>query len=131
MQDTTNFLEAPLVSNPIHDKKLLEQDEKLVNDFVKDELFHAVKFIYEPKEDLEVGGDIYGFFVKTCGQKVGEGRLSTERLRKSYLEVLWTRVISRDSKGRGNHQKDTIPKMLSNKRSGVMTLFKDNLSSKC
>ena len=69
-----------------------DEDMLIITAWVKKELFNQVKFLYQPDDDLAVGGYIYRKFLLDCkdrlvGLKIREREPSESRRR--YCESLW------------------------------------------
>ena len=65
------------------------EDLGIVTQWVRNDLFERVKFLYSP--DLQVNGRLYNLFVSDCkGRLVGlKNPIATGEYRKMYVELLW------------------------------------------
>jgi hypothetical protein len=80
-------------------------------------LYPKVKFFYDPKEDLAVGGKIYNDFKQKCKNSIGSRSL-TEQNRETYMVAVWTTGVTKKL------QKNA----LSQKRSAVYTVMQNKFS---
>jgi hypothetical protein len=100
--------------------KQRKDDLKVVVKYIKDDLFAKVKFIYDPKVDLAVGGKIYTDYKRKCKDQLGSGTgLSTEG-HDTYMESVWTMAMTK------HMQKNA----LAQKRSAVYTVMQNKFSGK-
>jgi len=74
---------------------LVDRDLKIIRDYVKDDLFYKVIFIF--KEDaLREGEKLYNDFIKKCTSTVADGcfSLAGEPHRAlPYMRFLWSRLL--------------------------------------
>ena len=92
-----------------------KMDGKALREWVKTELFKRVKFIYNPKKDLAVGGKIYQLFLYNCrdnlvGLETKEAKES-KHFREMYVHRLW------------NDNKKNVTKEIANKRTAVYSTY--------
>ena len=59
------------MSTSIAGSKQKKEDLEVVIKYVKNDLFAKVKFIYNPKVDLAVGGKIYTDYKRKCKNRIG------------------------------------------------------------
>jgi hypothetical protein len=90
---------------------------EVVIKYVKNDLFAKVKFIYDPKVDLAVGGKIYTDYKRRCRDQIG-GRGMTTETHDTYMEAVWTTAITK------HIQKNA----LTQKRSAVYTVMQNTFS---
>jgi hypothetical protein len=88
--------------------------------YIKNDLYPKVKFIYDPKIDLAVGGKIYHDYLNKCKDRIG-GRSLTDQNYNDYMEALWTTGMTK------HLQKNA----LAAKRSAVYTVMQNKFSGKC
>jgi hypothetical protein len=106
-----NHLSPPLVDRFISD------DLEKVEVWTKNVLFRSVKFLMDPKKDLQTGKSIFRYFEKTCGPTL-KGVLCAppdvnERLYKDmYIERVWSTANGKN--------KNVVSGALSMKRSSVV-----------
>ena len=93
------------------------EDLVLLVNYIKNNLYPKVKFIYNPEVDLAVTGKIYNHFKTTCKDRIG-GRCITEPNRETYMETIWTM-------GANKHMQKTA---LSQKRCAVYTVMQNKFS---
>ena len=94
-------------------------DLEVVVKYIKDDLFPKVKFIYDPKVDLAVGGKIYNDYKEKCKDQTGGMRLARDA-RDTCLEVVWTDGLT----------KHTQKNALAQKRSAVHTVMQNKFAGK-
>ncbi len=97
--------------------KQKKDDLEVVIKYVKNDLFAKVKFIYDPKVDLAVGGKIYTDYKRRCRDQIGGQGLTTET-HDTYMEAVWTSAITKQL------QKNA----LAQKRSAVYTVMQNKFS---
>ena len=90
-------------------------DSKVLREWAKKELFKRVKFIYNPKKDLMIGGKIYQLFLMDCrkrllGLETAEAR-SSKQYREMYVHRLW------------NDNTKAITKEIANKRTSIYSTY--------
>jgi len=72
------------------DDEMLKRDTLILSMYVKEEMYYGVKFLYDPKEDLAIGGVIYNHFCKHCSNKLeGVKSYQTQREKEIYIKFLW------------------------------------------
>jgi hypothetical protein len=99
--------------------KQKKADLEVVVKHIKDDLFAKVKFIYDPKVDLAVGGKIYKDYKEKCRDQIGGMRLAREG-RDTHLEAVWTDGLTK------HIQKNA----LAQKRSAVCTVMQNKFAGK-
>jgi hypothetical protein len=97
--------------------KQKRDDLEVVVKYVKNDLFAKVKFIYDPKVDLAVGGKIYKDYKRKCQDQMG-GRDLTAETHDTYMEAVWTGAMTK-------HLQNTA---LTQKRSAVYTVMQNKFS---
>ena len=107
------------MSVSITGSKQKRDDLEVVIKYVKNELFAKVKFIYDPKVDLAVGGKIYTDYESKCKDVIG-GRGLTAETHETYMESVWTAALTE------HIQKNA----LAQKRSAVYTVMQNKFSGK-
>jgi hypothetical protein len=111
-----NTTEAAM-SNSIAGSKQKRDDLEVVIKYVKNDLFAKVKFIYDAKVDLAVGGKIYSDYQRKCKNLIG-GRGLTAESHDTYMEAVWTAAMTK------HVQKIS----LAQKRSAVYTVMQNKFS---
>ena len=91
----------------------------VVIEYTKEDLFAKVKFIYDPKVDLAVGGKIYSDYKRKCKDQLGGQGLATVSC-NPYVEAVWNDAITK------HIQKNA----LAQKRSAVYTMMQNKCSGK-
>ncbi len=94
--------------------KQKREDLEVVIKHAKVDLFAKVKFIYDPKVDLAVGGKIYADHKRKCKDQIGGQGLSTEG-HDTHMESIWTMAMTK------HMQKNA----LAQKRSAVCTVMQN------
>jgi hypothetical protein len=105
------------MSTSMAGSKQKRDDLEVVVKYMKDDLFAKVKFIYDTKGDLAVGGKIYEDYKKKCKDKLGGQGLSVEG-HGTYMEAVWTSATT------SHIQRDA----LAQKRSAVYTVMQNKFS---
>ena len=100
--------------------KQKEDDLGLIVKYIKNDLYPKVKFIYDAKVDLAVGGKIYRDYLNRCRDRIG-GRSLTDQSRNDYMEALWTT-------GMTTHLQKNA---LAAKRSAIYTVMQNKFSGEC
>ena len=74
-------------------------DLAILKRWVKKELFDLVKFLYNPDNDLKIGGSLYNLFIRDCKDKlVGlKQHQGNREFRRMYVESLWTEATRNKS----------------------------------
>ena len=110
-------------SKLIFDEEVLKDDTLIISTYVKEEMYYGVKFIYDPKQDLAVGGRIFKHFQKTCRNRLEGlkkyGREDKEQ-KELYVRYLWRQALDE------RVQQDA----LSTKRSSVYTVMQNRFFCK-
>ena len=99
--------------------KQKKADLEVVIRYIKDDLFPKVKFIYDPKVDLALGGKIYADYKRRCKDQIGGQGVLREN-RDTYMEAVWTDGLTK------HIQKNA----LAQKRSAVYTVMQNKFSGK-
>jgi hypothetical protein len=73
-------------------QSVCREDFAVLKNWVKEELFERVKFLYNTTEELKVGGPLYNKFVRDCKDRLVGLKNNTESSEAGqvYLELLWT-----------------------------------------
>ncbi len=100
--------------------KQKREDLEVVVRYVKEDLFPKVKFIYDPKVDLAVGGKIYTDYKRKCKNKMGLHLATGERTHDTYMEAVWSDAMT----------KHIQRNALAQKRSAVYTVMQNKFSGK-
>jgi hypothetical protein len=108
-----------VMSSSIAGSKQKRDDLEVVVKYVKNDLFAKVKFIYDAKVDLAVGGKIYTDYKRRCRDQIGGRGLTTEP-HDTYMEAVWTTALTKQL------QKNA----LAQKRSAVYTVMQNKCSGK-
>jgi hypothetical protein len=101
---------------PLDDKQRREDLEAVVK-HVKDDLFAKVKFIYDPKVDLAVGGKTYVDYKSKCRNQIGARGSSVEN-HDTHMESIWNMAMTK------HMQKNA----LAQKRSAVHTVMQNKFA---
>lgn len=102
----------------------VEDDVRIMQRWVKMDLFKGVKFLYRGKEDLKIDGKIYKLFDKQCvpslsGIKAASNNPMAINL---YTEKVWEEATKRN----------VINNALALRRSGVYTVMQNRfMGEKC
>jgi hypothetical protein len=99
-------------------RRLEMNDQKVLVEYIKNDLFPKVKFVYDNK-DWDVGKKIYNDYLKKCKDKMGL-RTKTETERKKHMEKIWLSAQT----------KDLQKKALVQKRSAVYTVMRNKFEGK-
>lgn len=98
------------------DKELLKKDILILSTYVKEEMYHGVKFLYDPRNDLSVGEAIFQHFYRTCKNTLeGVKEYINQNEKELYIRYLWTQATDQ------RIQQDS----LSVKRSSVYTVMQN------
>jgi hypothetical protein len=95
------------------------EDLEVVIRHVKEDLFPNVKFLYEPKLDLAVGGKIYRDYKVKCERQLA-AHIATTTNRDLHLQGIWTDPLTKHA------QKNA----LAQKRSAVCTVMQNKFLGK-
>jgi hypothetical protein len=87
--------------------------------FIKEDLYRGVKFIYNEKKDLKIGGAIYEYYEKQCKRSIGDHHPPGESC-KAYMRSVWEAAMV----------KHTQTTLLSQKRSAVYTVLQNRFTGK-
>jgi hypothetical protein len=110
------------MSTSISGNKQKREDLEIVIKYVKNDLFAKVKFIYDPKVDLAVGGKIYSDYERKCKNLIG-GRGLTPESHATYMEAVWTAAMTKHIQKNGLAQKrSAVYTVMQNKFSGMFAL---------
>ena len=110
------------MSTSISGNKQKREDLEIVIKYVKNDLFAKVKFIYDPKVDLAVGGKIYSDYERKCKNLIG-GRGLTAESHETYMEAVWTAAMTKHIQKNGLAQKrSAVYTVMQNKFSGMLVL---------
>lgn len=107
-------------SNLTFGEDVLNEDTLVIATYVKEEMYYGVKFLYDPKHDLAVGGMIFNHFYRKCRKKL-EGFKRYQEQKEIYIRYLWKQAIDE------RIQQDS----LSTKRSSVYTVMQNRFFCKC
>jgi hypothetical protein len=100
-------------SNP--EKRQEKADLEAVVRYVKNDLFTKVKFLYDPKADLAVGGIIYSHYKEKCKNVLVGNRGLVGESRNTYMQAVWSMAMTKQM------QKNA----LAQKRSAVYTVMQN------
>jgi hypothetical protein len=117
------------MSTSIAVSKQKRDDLKVVIKYVKDDLFAKVKFIYDTKVDLAVGGKIYTDYKRKCKYQIGGQDLLTGG-HDTYMEAVWTNAMTKHIHNNALAQKrSAVYTVMQNKFSGtsVLSFFSDEV----
>ena len=95
-----------------------KDDLEVIVTYIKMDLYPKVKFIYDVKKDLVVGGPIYNHYKDKCKNKIGIGRTRNEASQETYMESVWTLAMT----------KHLQRNALSQKRSAVYTVMQSKFT---
>jgi hypothetical protein len=110
------------MSTSIAGSKQKKDDLEVVIKYVKNDLFAKVKFIYDPKVDLAVGGKIYLDYERKCKNLIGGRGLTTES-HDTYMEAVWTAAMTKHIQKIGLSQKrSAVYTVMQNKFSGMLVM---------
>ncbi len=110
------------MSTSISGNKQKREDLEIVIKYVKNDLFAKVKFIYDPKVDLAVGGKIYSDYERKCKNLIG-GRGLTAESHETYMEAVWTAAMTKHIQKNGLAQKrSAVYTVMQNKFSGMLAV---------
>ena len=103
---------------------LRQEDLAIVTQWVKNELFEKVKFLYNPEHELQVNGILYNLFVDDCkGRLVGLNTpTATGEYRRMYVELLWNEANKK--------KKNLVANGLTAKRSSVYSAMQNRFVGK-
>jgi hypothetical protein len=109
---------------PAFGKDVELQDIEVMRKWVKEKLFHKVRFVYDKKKDLEIGGLIYSRFVLDCRELlVGLKKPgSNKQMRVMYVKMLWTKA--------NNSANNLVRKGLASKRTSIYTAMNNQFIGK-
>jgi hypothetical protein len=95
-------------------QSICKEDFDVLKNWVKEELFEKVKFLYNQTAELRVGGVLYKKFVRDCKDRlVGLKGNAGDESEQFYLELLWTAANGK--------RKNMIAMGLTTKRSTVFS----------
>ena len=73
-----------------HDNKYVHKDMRVLQEYIREDLFYNVKFIYNVREDLKEGGRIFNDFKRKRGDDVGKHLVTEDQnARDTYFLLLW------------------------------------------
>ena len=72
-----------------------KDDLKLITEYVKNDLYHLVKFIYNEKEDLVEEGPIYEHYKKKLNSLVGTSVTMSADNKETYMKYLWSQALGK------------------------------------
>ena len=101
----------------------MKHDLKTLKDYVRDDLYYAVKFIYDPAKSLEVDSKIYRNYFVNCKPRMGYGDAETttrNNAARVHLQNVWNAGLV----------KKIQVKALSQKRSAVYTVMQNKFHGK-
>jgi hypothetical protein len=96
------------------------EDLELLVKYVKSDLFPSVKFIYDAKVDLAVGGRIYVHYRDRCRKLLSGNRGQASDGQDTYMEMIWIMAMTK------HVQKNA----LAQKRSAVYTVMQNKFVGK-
>lgn len=104
------------------DPDKLEEDKNKVRDYVKEELFERVVFVWN-KKALDIGGILHEDYIKNCRSKIANGTLvnASDRDAEAYMNVLWNIMV----------KENRYREWLSHKRSSRYQAVQDKFESEC
>lgn len=119
-----NLINGRANEAPAFGKDVELQDIDVMRKWVKEELFHKVRFVYDKKKDLEIGGLIYSRFVLDCRERlVGLKKAgSNKQMRMMYVKMLWTKA--------NNSANNLVRKGLGSKRTSIYTAMNNQFIGK-
>ena len=91
-------------------------DLKVLVEYIKIDLFAKAKFVLG-KDEWDVGGTIYGDYIKCCKGRIGSHTM-TEMERERYMEKIWMRALN----------KKVQQKALVQKRSAIYTVMRNKFA---
>jgi len=104
------------------EEKVLDRDTAVVTTYVKEDMYYGVKFLYDPRKDLAIGGAIFNHFRKLCKEKLeGLKKYQNKREKDLYLRYLWKHALD------ARVQQEA----LAVKRSSVYTVMQNKFFCKC
>jgi len=104
------------------DENVLKKDTLILSTYVKEEMYYGVKFLYDTRHDLAIGGDIFSHFYRSCKNRFeGVKKYAQKHEKELYIRYLWKHCIDE------RIQQDT----LSLKRSSVYTVMQNRFFCKC
>ncbi len=128
MMDENNSVNASNLTVPgagvNSNQSICKEDYVVLKNWVKEELFEKVKFLYNQTSELRVGGVLYKKFVRDCKDRlVGlKGGNAGDESDKFYLELLWTAANGK--------RKNMIAMGLTTKRSTVFSSMQNQFIGK-
>lgn len=103
-------------------ERLLEDDQALVNEFVRNTLWRRYKYVLKSVNVSSHEGMIFKQFYRNCHHRLAKGRLVTKEDRLSYAKRLWDKVSRRTgSAGKKNIERKPVVTMINDCRNGVYT----------
>jgi len=104
------------------DPAKIEEDKNKVRDYVKDELFERVIFVWD-KAALQPSGVLHQDYMKNCKARLADGKLidATDSDAETYMNLVWTIIV----------KENCYQTWLSNKRSNTYQAVQDRFMSKC
>ena len=102
------------------DRDKVDEDKKKVRDYVMNDLFNRVVFVWNDKE-LEEGGVLHSDFLKNCRPKLADGDLvrASDKDAEGYLNLLWIFLVN----------EKRYKEWLNLKRSNVYQCMRDKFQS--
>jgi hypothetical protein len=99
-----------------------EEDKNKVCDYVKDELFERVIFVWD-KVALQPNGVLHQDYMKNCKAQLADGKLidAMDSDAETYMNLVWTIIV----------KENCYQTWLSNKRSNTYQAVQDLFMSKC
>jgi hypothetical protein len=100
------------------DNAEMKRDLKTLKDYIKDDLYFLVKFVYEPDTMLDVEGAIYKNYYENCKPRMGYGDAATTNrtaAARLHMQNVWNAALA----------KKVQVKALSQKRSAVYTVMQN------
>ena len=105
------------------DEEVLKEDALNIATYVKEEMYYGIKFLYDPKEDLAIGNQIFNHFYRTCRktlQGLKKYGYDEQEKKELYIRYLWKHALDE------RIQQDA----LSTKRSSVYTVMQNRFFCK-
>jgi len=103
------------------DENVLKKDSLILSTYVKEEMYYGVKFLYDARHDLAIGGEIFDHFYRNCKNRFeGVKKYHHHHEKELYIRYLWKHAMDE------RVQQDT----LCLKRSAVYTVMQNRFFCK-
>jgi len=104
---------------------VMKHDLAIISNWVRQELFRSVKFVYEPEKDCVVDGSLFKQYIKSCASKLIGMQVHSQRSKEYkilYLKNLWGDATQRKN--------NLVMDGLNARRSGIYSAMQNRFTGK-